>query len=52
MDIAAVWEDREPMAAVWLPAAAFCSHPFAFYYVRAVQQDGEVAWASPIWIDP
>jgi len=23
----------------------------AFYYVRVVQKDGEMAWSSPIWID-
>jgi len=24
---------------------------FAYYYVRAQQEDGHVAWSSPIWID-
>ncbi|MGH3412786.1 MAG: DUF3604 domain-containing protein [Marmoricola sp.] len=24
----------------------------AFYYVRAVQVDGEMAWSSPIWVTP
>lgn len=24
----------------------------AFYYVRVVQADGELAWASPIWVTP
>ena len=52
MDITMSWEDRKPIKDIWLPAAKFCSHPFAFYYVRVVQQDGEVAWASPVWIDP
>ena len=52
MDIKAVWEDRDPIERTWLPAAKFCDHPFTFYYVRVVQTDGEVAWASPVWIDP
>jgi hypothetical protein len=52
MDMSLTWDDAEPMASVWLPPARFCPHPFAFYYVRVVQTDGEVAWASPIWIDP
>jgi hypothetical protein len=25
--------------------------PFAYYYMRVTQEDGHVAWSSPIWID-
>lgn len=25
--------------------------PFAFYYLRVTQEDGNVAWSSPIWVD-
>lgn len=25
--------------------------PFVFYYLRITQADGQMAWASPIWID-
>jgi hypothetical protein len=25
--------------------------PFVYYYIRVTQKDGNVAWASPIWID-
>jgi hypothetical protein len=25
--------------------------PFVFYYVRFTQEDGHMAWSSPIWID-
>jgi len=25
--------------------------PFAFYYLRITQEDGHMAWSSPIWID-
>jgi Protein of unknown function (DUF3604) len=52
MDVNIVWEDTEPVGKTWLPPTKFCEHPFTFYYVRAVQTDGEVAWASPVWIDP
>jgi len=24
---------------------------FCYYYIRATQEDGHIAWASPIWID-
>ena len=46
------WADETPLADVLLPPAKYCDHPFAFYYVRLVQSDGHVAWASPVWIDP
>jgi len=51
-DVAFEWKDAEPLDKICLPPAKFCEHTFAFYYVRAVQTDGEVAWASPVWIDP
>ena len=25
--------------------------PFVFYYIRAIQEDGHMAWSSPIWVD-
>lgn len=25
--------------------------PFAYYYIRVTQEDGHMAWGSPIWID-
>ena len=25
--------------------------PFVFYYLRVTQQDGHMAWGSPIWVD-
>jgi hypothetical protein len=25
--------------------------PFAYYYLRLVQEDGHIAWSSPIWIE-
>ena len=25
--------------------------PFAYYYMRVVQEDGHIAWSSPIWVD-
>jgi len=25
--------------------------PFVFYYVRVTQEDGHMAWSSPIWVD-
>lgn len=51
-DLSVSWEDNDPIDDIWLPAAKFCDNSFVFYYVRVVQQNGEAAWASPIWIDP
>lgn len=25
--------------------------PFVYYYIRVVQEDGHMAWSSPIWVD-
>jgi S-adenosylmethionine hydrolase len=25
--------------------------PFAYYYLRVLQEDGHIAWSSPIWVD-
>ncbi len=25
--------------------------PFVYYYLRVTQQDGHIAWSSPIWVD-
>jgi hypothetical protein len=25
---------------------------FSYYFVRLIQEDGETAWSSPIWLDP
>ena len=52
LDCELKWEDLTPLQAALLPPAKFSARPFCYYYVRAVQTDGEVAWASPIWIEP
>ncbi len=52
MDLSIAWQDDEPIDKTWMPPAKYCNHPFTFYYVRVTQTDGEIAWASPIWIDP
>lgn len=40
---------------VMLDTVAFAAKeekpPFVYYYVRITQEDGHVAWSSPIWID-
>lgn len=51
LDCKMSWEDTVPLEKVLLEPARFCPNRFCFYYVRAIQGDGNVAWASPIWID-
>jgi len=34
------WEDKTPLEGP------------TFYYVRLTQADGEMAWSSPVWVDP
>jgi len=52
MDASIAWEDTDAIDKTWLSATKHCNHPFTFYYVRVLQMDGEVAWASPVWIEP
>jgi len=52
LDVCEAWEDTEDIEKTWLPPAKFCENPFTFYYIRVIQIDKDVAWASPIWIDP
>ena len=40
-----VWEDAAPLVDVTTDEGG------AYYYVRLVQADGNIAWSSPVWID-
>jgi len=42
------WEDAQPFGEVSL--TGYDGKPFIYYYVRVEQEDGELAWSSPIWI--
>jgi hypothetical protein len=48
-DASVTWTDQEPFEDFALRPKSR-RPPFAFYYVRVLQDDGEMAWASPIWI--
>ncbi|MCM8788419.1 MAG: DUF3604 domain-containing protein [Candidatus Omnitrophica bacterium] len=50
LDIEITWEDSIPVKDILLQPTRFSKEPFAFYYIRAVQKNREVAWASPVWI--
>lgn len=43
-------DDTEQLSKIALPGGD--SKPsFAYYYIRVLQEDGHLAWSSPIWID-
>ncbi len=44
------YDDMEPLDKVVLDGGKDKS-PFVFYYLRVTQEDGHVAWSSPIWVD-
>jgi hypothetical protein len=44
-------DDTEPLTKVLLPAPQEEKSPFVYYYFRALQDDGHIAWSSPIWVD-
>jgi hypothetical protein len=46
------WTDTDAFGEIALPPAPHWPTPFAFYYVRVTQTDGEMAWVSPIWVSP
>ncbi|MFZ2654607.1 MAG: DUF3604 domain-containing protein [Victivallales bacterium] len=47
----AVLVDTEPLAGLWMEARSpLPSHKFIYYYVKAVQEDGDTVWASPVWL--
>jgi len=50
IDTEFLWEDCDPVQKILLPPTKFSKEPFAFYYIRAVQKNKDVVWASPIWI--
>jgi len=43
-------DDAEPLSKILMPAQGE-KPPFIYYYIRVVQEDGHIAWGSPIWID-
>jgi hypothetical protein len=44
------WDDAEDVRQfAYVPEDG--KMPFAYYYLRVTQEDGHMAWSSPIWID-
>ena len=50
-DIDFIWEDKRAFEKIALPPAKWAVKPFVFYYARIQQAEGDMAWASPVWLD-
>lgn len=44
------YDDMVPLEKVTV-SAKDKKPPFVYYYIRVVQEDGHMAWSSPIWVD-
>lgn len=44
------FDDSELLQKIALPPGRG-AYPFAYYYLRIIQEDDHMAWSSPIWID-
>lgn len=43
-------DDEEPLDKTTLKVKGEAP-PFTYYYMRVMQEDGHIAWSSPIWVD-
>ncbi len=44
------WLDDDDFSRIALPQGRWSDSPFIFYYVRIIQEDGEMGWTSPVWL--
>jgi hypothetical protein len=44
------YDDMDPLEKITLKPKDK-KPPFAYYYLRVTQEDGHMAWSSPIWVD-
>lgn len=44
------YDDMSPLSEICIDNKDKTS-PFIFYYLRVKQEDGHIAWSSPIWVD-
>ncbi|NGX30703.1 MAG: hypothetical protein K940chlam8_00052 [Chlamydiae bacterium] len=44
------FDDMEDLASICLPKGKGL-YPFTYYYLRLFQENGHIAWSSPIWVD-
>jgi hypothetical protein len=51
VDLEYTFDDAQMINEICLPGNFEDAPPFVYYYIRVIQEDGHVAWSSPIWID-
>lgn len=44
------YDDMTPLEKITIDAKDK-KPPFIYYYLRVIQEDGHIAWSSPIWVD-
>jgi hypothetical protein len=44
------WTDEDPLEPLAMRPVDANQPPFVFYYLRVLQTDGQMAWASPVWL--
>ncbi len=49
-DLALEWIDEDPLEPMALNPVDYDQPRFVFYYLRILQSDGQMAWASPVWL--
>ncbi len=49
-DLTLEWTDEDALDPLALTPVDDDQPPFVFYYLRVLQVDGEMAWASPVWL--
>jgi hypothetical protein len=44
-------DDTDPISKIIIQSPGGEKPPFVYYYMRVIQEDGHMAWSSPIWVD-
>ncbi|HCR15877.1 MAG TPA: hypothetical protein DIU35_00195 [Candidatus Latescibacteria bacterium] len=48
-DVAFQWTDRQDLDTISLPRHMGRGASTCYYFSRVIQEDGEIAWSSPVW---
>ena len=48
-DVTFAWTDRQDLGSISLPRAMGGGALTCYYFARVIQDDGEIAWTSPVW---
>ena len=48
-DVAFEWVDEQDLSKIVLQRSVRGAAQTCYYYLRVTQEDGEIAWSSPIW---